>query len=86
MLDRDVMLLQIAATLIDSNEFLVHLLNRFNLMSWAQDDYEIKYLRVSSRVLGVVFVVVVVVDLLCFFSSPLTHIYEPNYVFSIAES
>ncbi|XP_069985814.1 E3 ubiquitin-protein ligase UBR2 isoform X10 [Penaeus vannamei] len=45
MLDRDVMLLQIAATLIDSNEFLVHLLNRFNLMSWAQEDYEMKYLR-----------------------------------------
>lgn len=47
MLDRDVMLLQIAATLIDSNEILVHLLNRFNLMSWAQEDYEMKYLRVS---------------------------------------
>ncbi|XP_042869972.1 E3 ubiquitin-protein ligase UBR2-like isoform X5 [Penaeus japonicus] len=45
MLDRDVMLLQIAATLIDSNEILVHLLNRFNLMSWAQEDYEMKYLR-----------------------------------------
>ncbi|XP_071525838.1 LOW QUALITY PROTEIN: E3 ubiquitin-protein ligase UBR2 [Panulirus ornatus] len=45
MLDRDVMLLQIAATLIDSNEFLVHLLNRFNLMNWARDDYEIIYLR-----------------------------------------
>nr|XP_045609964.1 E3 ubiquitin-protein ligase UBR2-like isoform X2 [Procambarus clarkii] len=45
MLDRDVMLLQIAATLIDSNEFLVHLMNRFNLMSWAREDYEINYLR-----------------------------------------
>lgn len=45
MLDRDVMLLQIAATLIDSNEFLIHLLNRFNLMSWAREDYEINYLR-----------------------------------------
>lgn len=48
MLDRDVMLLQIAATLIDSNEFLVHLMNRFNLMGWARDDYELGYLRVSS--------------------------------------
>ncbi|XP_069939421.1 E3 ubiquitin-protein ligase UBR2 isoform X2 [Cherax quadricarinatus] len=45
MLDRDVMLLQIAATLIDSNEFLVHLMNRFNLMSWAREDYEINYLK-----------------------------------------
>ncbi|CAL4120871.1 unnamed protein product [Meganyctiphanes norvegica] len=45
MLDRDVMLLQIAATLIDSNEFLIHLLNRFNLMNWAREDYEINYLR-----------------------------------------
>ncbi|KAG7160528.1 E3 ubiquitin-protein ligase UBR2-like 2, partial [Homarus americanus] len=45
MLDRDVMLLQIAATLIDSNEFLVHLMNRFSLMSWAREDYEINYLR-----------------------------------------
>lgn len=55
MLDRDVMLLQIAATLIDSNEFLVHLLNRFNLMNWARDDYELKYLRVSSPSQSVVF-------------------------------
>lgn len=46
MLDRDVMLLQIAATLIDSNEFLVHILNRFNLMNWAREDYEVNYYKV----------------------------------------
>ena len=45
MLDRDIMLLQITANLIDSNKFLIHLLNRFSLMNWAQDDYESNYLR-----------------------------------------
>ena len=46
MLDRDVMLLQIVATLIDSNEFLVHILNRFNLMNWSREDYEVNYYKV----------------------------------------
>uniref|UniRef100_A0A0P4WDX2 E3 ubiquitin-protein ligase n=2 Tax=Scylla olivacea TaxID=85551 RepID=A0A0P4WDX2_SCYOL len=49
MLDRDVMLLQIAATLIDSNEFLVHILNRFNLMNWAREDYEVNYYKSSDE-------------------------------------
>ena len=48
MLDRDIMLLQITANLLDSNEFLIHLLNRFGLMNWARDDYEMSYLRVSN--------------------------------------
>ena len=40
---------QIAATMIDSNEFLIHLLNRFGVMNWARVDYETKYLNVSSH-------------------------------------
>ncbi|XP_050727381.1 E3 ubiquitin-protein ligase UBR2-like isoform X3 [Eriocheir sinensis] len=49
MLDRDVMLLQIVATLIDSNEFLVHILNRFNLMNWAREDYEVNYYKSNDE-------------------------------------
>uniref|UniRef100_A0A1B0DIL8 E3 ubiquitin-protein ligase n=1 Tax=Phlebotomus papatasi TaxID=29031 RepID=A0A1B0DIL8_PHLPP len=34
MLDRDIVSLQIGASLIESNEFLIHLINKFNLMNW----------------------------------------------------
>lgn len=40
MLDRDINLLQIGASLIESNEFLIHLLNKFNLINWALPDFE----------------------------------------------
>lgn len=40
MLDRDVVVLQIGASLIESNEFLIHVLNKFNLINWASADYE----------------------------------------------
>lgn len=40
MLDRDVILLQVGASLIESNEFLIHLLNKFNLINWAHPDFE----------------------------------------------
>lgn len=35
MFDKDIVILQIGASLIDSNEFLIHLLNKFNLLTWA---------------------------------------------------
>lgn len=38
--DMDVVLLQIGASSMDSDEFLIHLLNRFGLMKWARPDYE----------------------------------------------
>ncbi|CAH1159942.1 unnamed protein product [Phaedon cochleariae] len=38
MLDRDITLLQISASLIESNEFLIHILNRFNLINWAMPE------------------------------------------------
>lgn len=41
MLDRDIILLQVGASLIESNEFLIHLLNKFNLLNWAGQFYEI---------------------------------------------
>uniref|UniRef100_A0A1L8DT83 E3 ubiquitin-protein ligase n=1 Tax=Nyssomyia neivai TaxID=330878 RepID=A0A1L8DT83_9DIPT len=34
MLDRDIVTLQIGASLIESNDFLIHVINKFNLMSW----------------------------------------------------
>jgi len=34
MSDKDIILLQIAASLMDSNEFLIHMLNKFNLYEW----------------------------------------------------
>ncbi|XP_071444389.1 E3 ubiquitin-protein ligase UBR2 isoform X2 [Hetaerina americana] len=40
MLDRDIVLLQMAASLLESNEFIIHLLNRFNLVSWASPEFE----------------------------------------------
>ncbi|XP_057659801.1 E3 ubiquitin-protein ligase UBR2 isoform X1 [Diorhabda carinulata] len=45
MLDRDITLLQIGASLIESNEFLIHVLNKFNLIGWAMSDYEINSLK-----------------------------------------
>ncbi|KAG4075561.1 hypothetical protein HA402_003386 [Bradysia odoriphaga] len=41
MLDRDIVLLQIGASLIESNEFLIHVINKFNLISWAAVDFEV---------------------------------------------
>lgn len=40
MLDRDVILLQAGAAMIESNEFLIHIVNKFNLLSWACADFE----------------------------------------------
>lgn len=40
MLDRDIVLLQIGASLIESNEFVIHLLNKFGLLPWADPDFE----------------------------------------------
>ncbi|KAL6265276.1 hypothetical protein P5V15_002056 [Pogonomyrmex californicus] len=45
MLDRDIVLLQVGATLIESNEFLIHILNRFNLFNWVQPDFELNSLK-----------------------------------------
>lgn len=39
MLDRDVTILQIGASLIESNEFLIHILSKFNLLSWVMPNY-----------------------------------------------
>ncbi|XP_017133411.1 E3 ubiquitin-protein ligase UBR1 isoform X2 [Drosophila elegans] len=40
MLDRDIVCLQIGASLMESNEFLIHVLNKFNLIAWAHANYE----------------------------------------------
>lgn len=40
MLDRDIVILQIGASLIESNEYLIHVLSKFNLIEWTNDDYE----------------------------------------------
>ncbi|KMZ10270.1 uncharacterized protein Dsimw501_GD15711, isoform A [Drosophila simulans] len=39
MLDRDIACLQIGASLMESNEFLIHVLNRFNTIPWLQENY-----------------------------------------------
>lgn len=49
MLDRDIILLQIGASLIESNEFLIHLLNRFNLINWANQNFEENSLKSSEE-------------------------------------
>ncbi|KAJ8678786.1 hypothetical protein QAD02_014573 [Eretmocerus hayati] len=40
MLDKDIVLLQAGASLLDSNEFIIHILNKFNLINWAQQNFE----------------------------------------------
>jgi len=45
MLDKDVVLLQIGASLIESNEFLIHLLNKYNLINWANPMFESNTLK-----------------------------------------
>ncbi|GBP60009.1 E3 ubiquitin-protein ligase UBR1 [Eumeta japonica] len=42
MLDRDVVMLQIGASLMESDEFIIHVLNKFNLLDWATPDFETK--------------------------------------------
>uniref|UniRef100_A0A646QGC2 E3 ubiquitin-protein ligase n=1 Tax=Hemiscolopendra marginata TaxID=943146 RepID=A0A646QGC2_9MYRI len=48
MLDRDILMLQIGAALIESNEFLLHLLNKFGLVTWAREEYETDYLKLEE--------------------------------------
>ncbi|XP_060866207.1 E3 ubiquitin-protein ligase UBR2 [Metopolophium dirhodum] len=48
MLDKDIVILQMGASLIDSNEFLIHVLNKFNLLKWAQPNYEHNLLNGSE--------------------------------------
>lgn len=40
MLDRDIVAMQIGGSLIDSNEFLIHIINKFHLINWLSHDYE----------------------------------------------
>lgn len=40
MLDRDIVGMQIGAALIESNQYLIHILNKFNLIEWVQPKYE----------------------------------------------
>ncbi|CAD7090539.1 unnamed protein product [Hermetia illucens] len=40
MLDRDIAALQIGAALIESNQYLIHILNKFALLEWADPGYE----------------------------------------------
>lgn len=49
MLDRDIVLLQMGASLIESNEFLIHVLNKFNLINWAMSNFEINTLKSNEE-------------------------------------
>ena len=40
MYDRDILMLQIGAARCEANEYLIHVLNKFNLLFWAQENYE----------------------------------------------
>ncbi|CAH1791627.1 unnamed protein product [Owenia fusiformis] len=41
MYDRDIVMLQAGAALIDSNEFLIHLMNKFAIIQWAKEEYDL---------------------------------------------
>ncbi|XP_015925189.1 E3 ubiquitin-protein ligase UBR2 [Parasteatoda tepidariorum] len=40
MYDRDVLMLQIVASMIESNEFLIHLVYKYGLLNWASEMYD----------------------------------------------
>lgn len=40
MLDRDAVILQMGASLIESNEFLIHIMSKFNLLQWTEEQYK----------------------------------------------
>ncbi|XP_035225375.1 E3 ubiquitin-protein ligase UBR2-like [Stegodyphus dumicola] len=40
MYDRDILMLQIAASMIESNEFLIHLIYKYGLINWAAENYD----------------------------------------------
>lgn len=40
MYDRDILMLQIAASMIESNEFLIHLVYKYGLLNWADESYD----------------------------------------------
>ena len=40
MFDKDIIMMQYAASQIDPDKYLIHLLNKFNLMFWVQENYE----------------------------------------------
>lgn len=40
MYDRDILMLQIGCARLNPNEYLIHLLNKFSLLFWAQENYE----------------------------------------------
>ncbi|XP_060067571.1 E3 ubiquitin-protein ligase UBR2-like isoform X1 [Ylistrum balloti] len=41
MYDKDIVMLQVGASVIDSNEFLIHLMNKFGLLAWASLEYDV---------------------------------------------
>ncbi|XP_054719736.1 E3 ubiquitin-protein ligase UBR2-like [Uloborus diversus] len=40
MYDKDILMLQIAASMIESNEFLIHLIYKYGLLNWAAENYD----------------------------------------------
>lgn len=40
MLDRDIVILQMGASLIESNEFLIHVMSKFNLLQWTEENFK----------------------------------------------
>lgn len=45
MYDKDIIMMQYAGSQIDADEYLIHLLNKFNLMFWIQENYELNQRR-----------------------------------------
>jgi hypothetical protein len=46
MLDQDIMMLQLAAALMDPNEFVINVLNKFALVGWSNRD---RFYKTSFR-------------------------------------
>uniref|UniRef100_A0A1W7R9B1 E3 ubiquitin-protein ligase n=1 Tax=Hadrurus spadix TaxID=141984 RepID=A0A1W7R9B1_9SCOR len=50
MYDRDIMMMQIAASMMESNEFMVHLLNKFSLLNWVDEYYDAPHRKTEDDV------------------------------------
>lgn len=82
MLDRDVVVLQIGASLIESNEFMIHVMNKFNLISWASPNFEVKMWMVIT-VWHLVCICFFFSHVFIFFYSFLYLVAQYNYCFQI---
>lgn len=48
MFDKDIAMIQTAACLIEPNQFLIHILNKFNLLKWVNENYKLANVNIED--------------------------------------